>query len=253
MKLQLFGVLTAAAVQLVSFFAVPLQASTWPIHAVRGSNHTLHNVAPDATQNQKISLAGRELGRDSMMEIVNNAMDKNRGMECRPLKEDLICDRIEWFTKKDKREDETWNGILTRLVSYQVFKQSLPEKADDIAFDTLLDTIRGGNEIIAAPGSLVGDNARILDALDVILDDICAETSKSKVDRRLQEMIDIVQSGLRDTEPPPYALLPMPAPCQCYIDSINSTICLREASINWNATAGEWTCHCFRVYCHDLN
>ncbi|KAI2631076.1 Alpha/Beta hydrolase protein [Hypoxylon sp. NC1633] len=68
------------------------------------------------------------LGRDSMTEIVNNAIAKHRRMECRTLKDDVVCDRMKWFTEQEAREDETWNKVLTRLVSYQVFKQSLPEK-----------------------------------------------------------------------------------------------------------------------------
>lgn len=183
-----------------------------------------------------------------MLEIVYNAIARNRGSRCKPLKDDVVCEKIDWFTKKEIRDDETWDKVLTRLVSYQVIEQSLPEESDDAAFATVLDTIRGVNQIIAEPGSLIGDNGRVLDALDIILSDICGGTQSSKVDRRLQEMVDLIQAGIR-TQPPPYDVAPAPPVCRCISQPLNSTTCIEEAEMSWNSRKQDWVCRCFEARC----
>ncbi|KAI1102615.1 hypothetical protein F4804DRAFT_334110 [Jackrogersella minutella] len=238
---------------LMAYSLAPFFVTGLPIQ--NATNTTLdiwHPVLVNVTEQQWNNLTGiyNDLpGQQEMMEIVGSAIKRGRAMDCKPLKEKVICNRIQEFTRNEARLNETWDKVLKRLVSYLVFKQSLPEKADDAAFATVLDTIRGGNEIIAAPGALVGDNARILDALDAILDDICDGTWRSKVDSRLQEMVDIMEAGLRATMPPPYELKPTPPPCHCIVNHINGSVCIREASINWNDKEEDWDCNCLMVLC----
>ncbi|KAI1213170.1 uncharacterized protein F4807DRAFT_471628 [Annulohypoxylon truncatum] len=226
---------------LVSGSAIPTSSGVTRGLLSNNNNTAPHNVTLDTAEPQWIAS-----DRVQMLRIVINAIRKNRALGCKPIDPEDIYDRMERFTKKEIRGDETWARALTRLVQYKIFQQSIPGDADQATFATITATIRGLNDEISEPASLMGGFPRVLDALDPILNDICNQTESSKVDRRLQEIVDIVQVGLHTPLPPHQALSPPPL-CHCLVhgNSNNGTECPKAAIINWNPNrVGGWECLC---------
>ncbi|KAK8848604.1 hypothetical protein PGQ11_015084 [Apiospora arundinis] len=62
--------------------------------------------------------------------------------------------------------------------------------------DDVVDQVRSLHELATKGGALVGANARILDPLDIILDDIYVDMGRAKVPRRVQEIVHTILHGI---------------------------------------------------------
>ncbi|KAK7955293.1 hypothetical protein PG988_015987 [Apiospora saccharicola] len=102
----------------------------------------------------------------------------------------------------------TAKQMLERLVQYQdVYRITISDssgarysgkEAVDAKFPAnIVGEIREMKSVIDDRGILRGSNDRVLDALDVIFDDVCADTGKtSRIPRTVQETVDVVLRGI---------------------------------------------------------
>ncbi|KAK8009621.1 hypothetical protein PG989_000554 [Apiospora arundinis] len=92
---------------------------------------------------------------------------------------------------------QTEKQILERLVVYQtVFLTTRAESEHNSFPDNIVDQIQSIGTFVRQPGALVGSDPRVLEALDIVLDDICADTGEAQVAPRIQQIADIVLRGL---------------------------------------------------------
>lgn len=71
---------------------------------------------------------------NEVMEIVNHSTSKHQGLRYSSLAEDVICKRVDSFTQKQAKGNETWREVLIRLVSDRVAKQRFLVEVDAAAF-----------------------------------------------------------------------------------------------------------------------
>ncbi|KAK8015986.1 hypothetical protein PG991_008874 [Apiospora marii] len=184
---------------------------------------------------------------------LDNCLSRNRARKCEGLKKAVFLERAHKFLSYWRTEDwehDTTNytdyDLLIRLVQYQDVHQALIAENERCPFaENTVDLIRGAQARAKEAGALRSANARVLDALDVIYDDICADTKKTKVPSRVQEMTDIVLRGLSvNAEKTP--LTSNPSPCRC---NKHKYPCGVIATVYWDAESAYWVCDCMTITC----
>ncbi|KAK6837869.1 hypothetical protein PG989_001019 [Apiospora arundinis] len=127
--------------------------------------------------------------------VLKNALKRNRAKKCEGVdSRGVFVERIHkflayWETDDYATGNKTERDLLVRLDEYQsVYQTMVTQSLQDAFPDDVVDQVRRLHELATKGGALVGANARILDPLDIILDDICADTGRAKVPRRVQEL-----------------------------------------------------------------
>ncbi|KAK8022675.1 hypothetical protein PG993_013442 [Apiospora rasikravindrae] len=137
---------------------------------------------------------------------LDNCLHHQRAEKCDGLDKVVFVERSNKFLNYWKTDDynhdgnnQTGRDLLIRLVEYQDVYQTLVTENEDQGPrfpDNIVDLVRSARDRATEEGALNSANARVLDALDVIYNDVCADTKKTKVPRRVQEITDIVLRGL---------------------------------------------------------
>ncbi|KAK7937357.1 uncharacterized protein PG986_014225 [Apiospora aurea] len=185
----------------------------------------------------------------TLLASLENCLSRNRAQKCEGLDEVVFVERAYKFLAYWKTEDwehdtnnQTDRDLLLRLIEYQDVQQTLASENenDRCPFpDNTVDLIRSARDRVAAEGILKSANARVLDALDVIYDDVCADTKKAKIPRRVQEMTDIVLRGLNvNAENIPFKS--NPNPCIC----LGHYPCGLVVRHYWDPDISKWVCDC---------
>lgn len=187
---------------------------------------------------------------------LENCLSRNRAQKCDGLDKDIFVQRARKFLSYWRTEDwehdttdYTDYDLLVRLVEYQDVHQAMVTESKRCPFaDNTVDLIRSARNRAMEAGALKSANARILDALDVIYDDICVDTKKTKVPPRVQEITDIVLRGLSvNAEKTPFTTVPQPCVCGGHFP------CGMIAQQYWHAESGIWVCDCLRKDpCEDI-
>ncbi|KAK8137508.1 hypothetical protein PG984_003001 [Apiospora sp. TS-2023a] len=93
--------------------------------------------------------------------------------------------------------NQTSKQVLERLVVYQAVYQTVRQESVHNAFpDNIIDQIRSIGTFVHESGALTAGDPRVIEALDIIFDDVCADTGETQVPARVQQMADVVQRGL---------------------------------------------------------
>ncbi|KAK8002161.1 hypothetical protein PG991_014383 [Apiospora marii] len=137
---------------------------------------------------------------------------------------------------------QTEKQIMERLVIYQIVHETVRAESLHNAFpDNIIDQIRSIAFMVRESGALLGADPRVLEALDVILDDICADTGEAQVPARIQQIADVVLRGLslnpqlsRTCEQTPGPACPCKGPYRCGIQLV----------YEWDDESASWTCEC---------
>ncbi|KAK8015993.1 hypothetical protein PG991_008881 [Apiospora marii] len=200
------------------------------------------NINVTATKNTEGSLQNMLNGS------LHNCLSRNRAQKCDGLAEDVFIERTLKFLSFWKTEDyphdsndQTEKDLLLRLVEYQDVYQTLVTENDDHQRfpDNIVDLVRSARDRATEKGVLLSSNARVLDALDVIYNDICGTTKESKVPRRVQEITDIVLRGLdRNYENTPFVSKSEPCVCSGYYR------CGIISTTYWDISIKDWQCDC---------
>lgn len=189
---------------------------------------------------------------------LNNCRSRNRAQKCDGLSDNVFVERALKFLSFWKTEDyphessnQTEVDLLIRLVEYQDVYQTLVTENDDHQRfpDNIVDLVRSARDRATEEWALLSSNARVLDALDVIYNDICGTTGKTKVPRRVQEITDIVLRGLaRNYENTPFDSKPEPCVCAGHFP------CGLIATQYWDPPIKDWRCRCLdEVTCPEAN
>ncbi|KAK7960545.1 hypothetical protein PG988_011759 [Apiospora saccharicola] len=186
-----------------------------------------------------------------------NCISHHRAQKCEGLDQSTFLERAHKFLGYWETEDweqdidnQTEYDLLIRLVKYQDVHRELAEATaaqseQHCTFaDNTIELIRRAQARASEAGALKGANSHILDALDVIYNDICADTKKSKVPPEVQEMTDIVLRGL-SIKAERTAFNTNPEPCIC----LGHFPCGLRAQQWWHAETGEWQCRCTTNLC----
>ncbi|KAK8067309.1 hypothetical protein PG997_014056 [Apiospora hydei] len=137
----------------------------------------------------------------------------SKAEKCRYMDQEIFVDKTLRFLGVWKPDGGVSAGsdvlapkqLLERLVQYQdayrlvsmepprVMVQALSANFPD----NIVEEIRKMKHILDDRGILRGGNERVLDALDIIFDDLCADTGKTaQIPLKVQEMVDVVLRGI---------------------------------------------------------
>ncbi|KAK6855581.1 hypothetical protein PG995_007732 [Apiospora arundinis] len=179
-----------------------------------------------------------------------NLKSRSKAQKCIGIEEDYILGRTwqflnKWQTKTGVPgyDNQTQKQILERLVVYQCVYQSTKSEGYWTGFPDIVDQIQSLGVLVRESGVFRGSNARILEALDIVFDDICADTGEAQVPTRIQDLMDVVLRGLSvnpqlsapaDQSPLPDCVCQGHYPCGLRIRS------------QWNDEASQWECICLR-------
>ncbi|KAK8030347.1 hypothetical protein PG990_000081 [Apiospora arundinis] len=106
-----------------------------------------------------------------------------------------------------------------------------------------MDQIQSLGVLVRESGVFRGSNACILEALDIVFDDICADTGEAQVPTRIQDSIDVVLRGL-SVNPQlsaPVGQSPLPD-CVCQ----GHYPCGLRIRSQWHDEVSQWECICLR-------
>ncbi|KAK8848452.1 hypothetical protein PGQ11_014932 [Apiospora arundinis] len=188
------------------------------------------------------------------VDVLKNVQKRNRARKCEGLDvEKTFLGRMHkflsyWETDDYAGRNKTEHDLLIRIVEYQAVYQTMVDQSLQDAFpDDIVDQIRSVHKLATEDGALVGGNPRILDPLDIILDDVCAETGNAKVPRRVQEIVNVILNGdafnaIRGNPDSP------PTDCECggNHDSYPCGVALKHY---WDKPNSAWRCDCYSVQC----
>ncbi|KAK7960479.1 hypothetical protein PG996_011126 [Apiospora saccharicola] len=222
--------------------------------ALFGAVHTmahhlsLHEARQFANPNMS-AMPPLEGGLERLLKgSLQNCLSRNRARKCDGLAQDIFMERtlkfLSYWETPDYPHDstnQTEQDLLIRLVEYQdVYQTLVTESKDAKRFpDNIVDLVRSARDRAMEEGALLNANARVLDALDVIYDDICVTTNKAKVPRRVEEITDIVLRGLaRNYENTPFDSNPEPCVCAGYFK------CGVISQQYWDPPIKDWQCRC---------
>ncbi|KAK8092357.1 uncharacterized protein PG998_014842 [Apiospora kogelbergensis] len=178
--------------------------------------------------------------------------------QCKNVDRDIFVEKAQKFLGYWKKEDaarntpESEKEILERLVAYQVVHTTMltvKEENREVFPDDLLDYVRSVGDLSRNDGVLTGANPRALRALDVIFDDICADTGKVEIPDRVQEIVDVMLRGLainpQLNSPDCQAQKP---DCECRTEEGKGLVIRYE----WNREAAKWNCRCILLNAHTV-
>ncbi|KAK7955295.1 hypothetical protein PG988_015989 [Apiospora saccharicola] len=187
---------------------------------------------------------------DLLKQLLSNTRARRKAKKCNEISdEDYFVNKTTDFLSQWRtitgipgEENQTEKQIVERLVIYQIGHQTVRSESLHNAFpDNIIDQIRGIAVMVRESAALTGSDPRILAALDVILDDICADTGGAQVPPRVQQIADIVLRGLslnpqlsRTCE---QARMP---DCLCRWHYP----CGLQLIYEWNEDSAEWVCEC---------
>ncbi|KAK8109145.1 hypothetical protein PG984_014946 [Apiospora sp. TS-2023a] len=181
---------------------------------------------------------------------LDNCLDRDRAQKCVGIEESVFLERAFKFLRYWKTGDyphdsnnQTEKDLLIRLVEYQdVYQTLVTENEDSHRFpDNIVDLVRSAQDRATEEGAMRSTNARVLDALDIIYNDVCDNTKKSKVPRRVQEITDIIMKGLdRNYDNTPFDSTPEPCVCA------GTFPCGLVANQFWDPDIKMWTCTCLK-------
>ncbi|KAK7965816.1 uncharacterized protein PG986_000093 [Apiospora aurea] len=155
------------------------------------------HAAPKPDDNTKAFLTG----------ALVNERAAGKAEQCRDVDQETFVDKAVRFLGAWKPDGgpparsgtTTTRQLLERLVQYQdVYRLMGMETPPSSKLpDNIVEEIRKMKYILDNRGILRGGNDRVLDALEVIFDDICADTGKTaQIPRKVQETVDVILRGV---------------------------------------------------------
>ncbi|KAK8121366.1 hypothetical protein PG999_005486 [Apiospora kogelbergensis] len=185
------------------------------------------------------------------IEVLQNALKRNRAKMCKGMDQgEPFLERMHkflayWETDDYVMGNKTESDLLIRLVEYQSVYQTMVTQSRQDAFpDDIVDQVRSLHALATKASAFVGTNARLLDPLDIILNDVCADTGGAKVPRRVQEIVDVILHGLTYNAELGNAESP-PEECPC-IGTHEDYPCGVTAKLFWLKETNMWHCHCLK-------
>lgn len=183
--------------------------------------------------------------------VLKNALRRNRAKMCQGIDpKGHFLERIHqflsyWETDDYSTGNKTERDLLVRLVEYQSVYQTMVTQSRQDAFpDDIVDQVRSLHDLATKGGALAGANARVLDPLDIILDDVCADTGRAKVPRRVQEIVDVILHGLEYNAEIGNSASP-PRDCKC-VGTRDDYPCGVTARAYWLEETAVWHCQCLQ-------
>ncbi|KAK8091610.1 hypothetical protein PG997_001971 [Apiospora hydei] len=146
---------------------------------------TLPTVAPNVSAILPLDDQLERMLRASL----DNCLHYQRAEKCDGLDKDVFVERSIKFLNYWKTDDynhesnnQTERDLLIRLVEYQdVYQTLVTENEQQKHFpDNIVDLVRSARDRVTEEGALNSAKARVLDTLDVIYNDVCADTKRPR-------------------------------------------------------------------------
>ncbi|KAK7955276.1 hypothetical protein PG988_015970 [Apiospora saccharicola] len=109
--------------------------------------------------------------------IKRNLKGRKKATNCNKIEDDgLFANKTAAFLNQWR----TITGIIERLVVYQSVYKTVREESRHNAFpDNVIDQIRSIDTFVQESGALTAADPRIIEALDIIFHDVCADTGET--------------------------------------------------------------------------
>lgn len=168
-----------------------------------------------------------------MLAIFNRAKDGRKAESCHQISDRDFLEHFDKNVGAAKREGESWNETIVRLVKYQAINATVAE----VYPDDIVDIVRSLDSSVASERDLARPNQRVEEALEPILSGICSSKEGKgipTVPARISEIFDIIHRGLT------IANIEIELECDPGKHGAKFTA-------HWNPITNKWRCTCIRV------
>ncbi|KAK8855041.1 hypothetical protein PGQ11_010953 [Apiospora arundinis] len=186
--------------------------------------------------------------RTLLLSSLENARRRNQAKKCEDIEPDEFVEKATtflsyWNTESAAQHDINEKAILERLTEYQIIYEAMNTLYMQDAFpDYILDQVRSVHQLVQEDGALTGANPRIIYGLDIVFNDICADTCEAQIPHCLQELVDVTLRGL--VIDPQLQLLPPERECECECECEGRSSCKMDVLLAWNKESTRWECNC---------
>ncbi|KAK8009658.1 metallopeptidase family M24 [Apiospora arundinis] len=150
-------------------------------HAEVTSTSAVSSSASPTGWNPQPSTAD-ENTRCLLLISLENARWRNRAKKCDDIEPDEFVEKATtflsyWNTESAAQHDINEKAILERLAEYQIIYETMNTLYMQDAFpDYIVDQVRSVHQLVQEDDALTGANPRIIYGLDIVFNDICADT-----------------------------------------------------------------------------
>ncbi|KAK6835116.1 hypothetical protein PG987_009810 [Apiospora arundinis] len=193
---------------LIALPSWPSQSPPAPLPSTHLTTTTISPLSSVATPNKP-----DEVMKAFLTGALLNVRVANKAEECSSIDQSSFVEKTARFLDNWKtasrvptQGEDTTKQLLERLVQYQnVYRVIGAESQTQEGTvpstwnypGNIVERIREMRSILEDNGIQRGKEPRVIDALDVIFDDVCADTGKiSQIPRAVQETVDIVLRGI---------------------------------------------------------